>query len=199
MGLVQQFRCPSGIAGWLAGALMAVTNTPLIEMVTATVAATDGECVLDIGFGPGVSLLLLASAAPGAALAGIDPSPVMVRMARRRTARLANPPELCEGTVAALPWSDGSFDAVCATNSVQLWEPLAPSLDEVRRVLRPEGRLVVGVHERAVLPAGGSAGRNFDRVLLPALQAAGFSDPTTGYRRTRGGQALLCRAQRPTD
>ena len=41
------------------------------------------------GFGPGVSLLLLARAAPAAVLAGIDPSRVMLRMARRRSARRA--------------------------------------------------------------------------------------------------------------
>ena len=92
MGLVQQFRRPSGVMGRVAGTMMAVINTPLVTMVTTAVAATDGERILDIGFGPGVSLVLLARAAPAAMVAGIDPSPVMVAMARRRTAGLAGQP-----------------------------------------------------------------------------------------------------------
>ena len=74
MGLLQQFRCPSGLMGRLAGTSMVATNTPLVRAVTAAVGAADGEHILDIGFGPGVSLLLLARAAPAAVLAGIDPS-----------------------------------------------------------------------------------------------------------------------------
>jgi ubiquinone/menaquinone biosynthesis C-methylase UbiE len=63
MGLLQQFRCPSGLMGRLAGAAMVVTNTPLVRAVTAAVGAADGEHVLDIGFGPGVQ---------AAGFAGID-------------------------------------------------------------------------------------------------------------------------------
>jgi arsenite methyltransferase len=196
MGLLQQFRCPSGLMGRLAGTAMAVTNTPLVRAVITEVAAVDGEHILDIGFGPGVSLVLLARAAPGAVVAGIDPSPVMLGMARRRTARLAGKPDLRQGTASALPWPDVSFDAVCTTNSVQLWQPLPASLSELRRVLRAAGRLVVGVHERAVLPAGGTAGRHFDETLVPALQAAGFAGIDARYRPTRGGQALVCTAHR---
>ena len=60
MGLLQQFRCPSGLMGRLAGAAMVAANTPLVQAVTAAVGAADGEHILDTGFGPGVSLRLLA-------------------------------------------------------------------------------------------------------------------------------------------
>jgi hypothetical protein len=80
---------------------------------------------------------------------------------------------------------------------VQLWQPLPISRSEARRVLRPGGRLAPGVHERAVLPAGGTAGRHFDEILVPALRAAGFTGINAGYQPTRGGHALVCKAQRP--
>jgi ubiquinone/menaquinone biosynthesis C-methylase UbiE len=116
-------------------------------------------------------------------------------MAGRRTARLASKPDLRQGTAAALPWPDGAFDAVSSTNSVQLWQPA--SLCEARRVLRPGGRLALGVHERAALPAGGTAGRHFDEILVQALQAVGFADINVRYEPTRGGQALVCTAHHP--
>ena len=74
---------------------------------------------------------------------------------------------------------------------------LPASLGEERRVLRPGGRLALGVHERAVLPAGGTAGRHFDEILVPALQAVGFADINVRYQPTRGGQALVCTARHP--
>jgi long-chain acyl-CoA synthetase len=49
MGVLQQFRCPSGLMGRFAGAAMVVTNTPLVRAVIAEVAAIDGEHVLDVG------------------------------------------------------------------------------------------------------------------------------------------------------
>lgn len=197
MGLTQQFRRPQGPLGRLAGAMMAVTNAPLVAAVTEAVAPRAGERVLDIGFGPGISLMQLARLAPTATLAGVDVSAVMVRAARRRTATLTPSPDLREGSAAELSWADHTFDAVCSTNSVQLWQPLLASLTEVWRVLRPGGRLVIGVHERAVLSAGGTAGRDFDQVLVPALQEAGFTVTDANYTATRGGQALLCRGVRP--
>ncbi len=66
-----------------------------------------------------------------------------------------------------------------------------------RRVLRPGGRLVLGVHERAVLPGDGTAGHRFDDVLWPALQAAGFAAADANCRPTQGGQAVVCHALRP--
>jgi hypothetical protein len=60
MGLLQQFRCPSGLMGRLAGAAMVATDTPLVRAVTAALGAAAGEHILDIGFAPGVSLRLLA-------------------------------------------------------------------------------------------------------------------------------------------
>ncbi len=81
--------------------------------------------------------------------------------------------------------------------SVQLWQPLAGSLAEVRRVVRPGGRLVLGVHERACCPVAAPQAARFDDVLLPVLQAARFPVTDAGCRQTRGGQAFLCHALRP--
>jgi SAM-dependent methyltransferase len=183
--------------GRLAGAVLAVANAPLVGAVTAAVTARDGERVLDVGFGPGVSPALLDRAAPTVELAGIDPSAVMVRAAARRTAGAARRPDLRQGEAAALPWPDQSFDAACASNSVQLWQSLAASMAGVRRVLRPHGRLVLGVHERAVLPAGGTAGRRYDQVLVPALQAAGFTVTDASYHPPAAGRRCCATRDRP--
>ncbi len=63
---------------------------------------------------------------------------------------------------------------------------------------RAAGReAVLGVHERACCPVAAPQAARFDDVLLPVLQAAGFTVTDAGYRPTRGGQAFLCHALRP--
>jgi SAM-dependent methyltransferase len=197
MDLTRQFAMPRGLGGRLVGGLMAVANAAQVKAVIAGVAPVTGEHILEIGFGPGIGLVELARAAPELRVEGIDPSSAMVAAARRRTRRFGQRVQVREGSAASLPWGDAVFDAVCSTNSVQLWQPRTGSLAEVLRVLRPGGRLVLGVHERAVLPEGGSAGPQFDAALLPELEAVGFADVRTEWRPSNGGRALFVHAARP--
>jgi SAM-dependent methyltransferase len=198
MDLTQQFALPRGLGGQLVGRVMAVINRVHVESVVRDVAPVAGERVLEIGFGPGVGLVTLARTAPDVQIAGIDPSSAMLAAAGRRTRRYAPRVQLHQGTAAHLPWDDRFFDAVFATNSVQLWQPRVGSLSEVLRVLRPGGRLVLGVLERAVLPDGGSAGPQFDAALVPEVEEAGFTDVEAEWRPSNmGGSELLVRALRP--
>ena len=201
MDLDRQFALPRGLGGALVGALMARRHGPQIRACVADLAPAAGEHLLEIGFGPGLGIAALAVAAPELRIAGVDPSELMLASARRRTRRLGarwqGRIELRQATAEHLPWPDGTFDGICATNSVQLWEPLDASLAEVRRVLRPGGRLAVSVLEHAVLHDGGSAGARFDATLLPALDAAGFTRARAEWRPGRGVPVLHVTAVSP--
>ncbi|WP_370097690.1 class I SAM-dependent methyltransferase [Streptacidiphilus sp. MAP12-20] len=197
MDLTRQFALPQGLGGRVIGALMAVMNAAQVKETVRAVAPKADEHVLEIGFGPGIGLVALATSAPGLQVAGVDPSATMVAAAGRRTRRFADRVQLHEGTAAALPFPDATFDAVCATNSVQLWRPRAESLAEVLRVLKPGGRLVLSILERAVLPDGGSAGPHFDEDLRPDLEAAGYADLQLHWRPSKLGRALSVTATRP--
>jgi len=198
MGLMQQFAHPHGISGRLVGRLMALFNADQVKAVVRTVAPVAGEHILEIGFGPGVGLAALATTAPRAQVSGIDPSRDMVAASQHRCRQFGDRVQPREGSADALPWPDASFDAVCSTNSVQLWRPRDASLAEVLRVLRPGGRLVLGVHERAVLPQGRRAGRTFHDTLVPQVTAAGFTDISWEWQPAKPGVALLLQATRPT-
>jgi ubiquinone/menaquinone biosynthesis C-methylase UbiE len=201
MDLDQQFALPRGLGGAFVGALMARRHGPQIRACVADLAPVAGEHVLEIGFGPGLGLAALAEAAPDLRIAGVDPSELMLASARRRARRLGGGAggriALCQAAADELPWPDGTFDGVCATNSVQLWRPLDASLAEVRRVLRPGGRLAVSVLEHAVLHDGGSAGPDYDDTLLPALKEAGFTEVHADWRPAKGTRALHVRAVSP--
>ena len=111
-------------------------------------AARRGERILDVGCGPGSALLVLArSVGPDGQVAGVDLSPAMAaRAARRlRQAGLEGRADIRVSDAADLPWPDGTFDAVFASFTLELFDtPEIPEvLAEWRRVLRPAGRLVV--------------------------------------------------------
>ncbi len=99
-----------------------------------------GDRLLDVGCGTGMLLGELARNVPQARLAGVDPVPEMLAIARRRL-----PPtvELGRSWAEELPFESARFDAVtCCSVFHCVTEPMA-TLREMRRVLRPGGRLVL--------------------------------------------------------
>ncbi len=96
--------------------------------------------LLDVGCGTGEFLSRLAMQYPGAALAGIDPVPAMLEIAQ---GKLPGQVQLREGYANALPWPDGSFDIVASCNMFHYITHPIPALQEMERVLRPGGTLVI--------------------------------------------------------
>ena len=102
-----------------------------------------GERVLDIGVGPGLLALDMASlVGPGGRLRGVDLSDAMLAMSKRRCAEL----DQCafrKADATDLPFEDGEFDAVVSTQVYEYVADMPAALAEARRVLAPGGRLVI--------------------------------------------------------
>jgi ubiquinone/menaquinone biosynthesis C-methylase UbiE len=111
----------------------------LRERLSATLRllGEPGGSVLDAGMAAGRFCGELAER--GWKVTGIDVSPGMVALARRRLPGL----ELAEGRLEALPFPDSSFDAVVATGVLEYVDDLDQGIGELARVLRPGGRGVV--------------------------------------------------------
>lgn len=93
----------------------------------------------------------------GATVVGVDISPPIVAAARRAFDGL--PYRASVGDVRRLPFADDSFDAVYSMGTVEHFDETERALAEIRRVLRPGGRAIVGVPNR------------HDPFLRPALVA----------------------------
>lgn len=96
--------------------------------------------VLDLGCGPGFAAIELLKARPDARIVGLDLAPLMLREARRRLGRGF---PLVRADAAVLPFGDTSFDVAIGHSFLYLVDRPAEVLAEVRRVLRPGGRLVL--------------------------------------------------------
>jgi SAM-dependent methyltransferase len=138
-----QFRGPHGALGQVAGWLMARKNLALNGWVAELADPRPGDRALEVGFGPGLLVALLAERAER--VAGVDRSEVMLRQALRRNARLVRESriDLRLGSVAELPFRDATFTRACSVNSLQFWPSVEEGLREIRRVLAPTGRLVL--------------------------------------------------------
>ena len=162
---------PDGRPGLLGGRLMRMMNAAQQREVLALVGDVRGRDVLEVGPGPGVLLRLLAGA--GAAhVTGVDPSLVMRRLAVRALAGeiAAGRIEIRGGSAADLRLPDAGIDVAVSVNTVAIWPDLDAGLAELRRVLRPDGRLVLAWH-------GGTApSRPQRRLVLPAEQLRRIED-----------------------
>lgn len=155
-------------------------------------APSAGETVLDVGCGPGSLALALKARVPSAEVHGIDASPELIDVARRKAAKTGSGVDFQVALIEALPFPDATFDLV--TSSLMLHhlpDDLKRSgLAEIGRVLKPGGRfMAVDFAAESASPLG--AGRALGHLLsilghahgepmadklLPLLNEAGFND-----------------------
>ena len=118
----------------------AETIAPAAQTAVAALAPQAGERILDLGCGTGNAALLVARA--GAAVVGVDPAPRLLGVARERAAAEGADITFAAGEGAAVDAPDASFDAAISVFGVIFAEP-QPAADELLRVVRPGGRIVL--------------------------------------------------------
>ena len=181
--LGRQLAAPSGRGGRLVGHLMVPLNRDPNRRAIDALAPVAGESYLEVGFGPGAGLAEIGRRAPQCRLSGIDRSPAMLDLAWRRCrqATAGRPPDLRIGSAESLSWPDASFDGVLAVNVAYFFDGAGRAVEEIRRVLKPGGRLVVYVTDRATMRhwpfAGQSTHRTFDEGELRAMLVNGGFHP----------------------
>jgi arsenite methyltransferase len=113
------------------------------ELVRAALGARSGDCILDVGCGPGfyVTELLDVVGRNGLAV-GVDGSADMLAVAAKRAEGHDNV-ELHEADATALPVPDGSFDRALSVQVLEYVRDVPAALAEMRRVLRAGGRVLV--------------------------------------------------------
>ncbi|HXV53991.1 MAG TPA: methyltransferase domain-containing protein [Solirubrobacterales bacterium] len=163
-------------------------------LVREAIGAAPGQRILDVGCGPGFyAAELAAEVGADGGVTGVDGSDAMLALARRRNSEAANV-EFVEGDATALPVADDSFDAALSVQVLEYVAEIPAALAEVRRVLRPGGRLVIWDVDWATLSIRTADPARMRRVLdvwdehlthvsLPAtltarLRDAGFEDAT---------------------
>lgn len=110
----------------------------LSPRIVAQAKAWSADSVADIGCGTGSLLALFREA--GLKIAGVDISPKMVDLARKR---LGEDADLSVADSEHLPWGDESFSLVVCVGSFHHYPAPLQALSEMRRVLKPSGHLII--------------------------------------------------------
>ena len=189
-----QARHAHGFLGRIVAAIMAAETRVQNECAIEALGVAPADRVLDLGCGPGRSLALLASRAKRGHVTGVDPSGLMVRIARRRNRYLIDSRRvsIVNAVGHALPFADGALDKVLCVHVIYFWDDLAENLREIARVLRPGGRLALvfrsSAHEVAVGAFPEDLYRFRDlRQIADALSIEGFEVAAQSMRRDAAG------------
>lgn len=163
--------------------------------------------VLEVGAGTGLSFRHYRR---DVQLVATEPDPYMLPRARRRAAALGLPVEFHAAPAGALPFPDGSFDAVVCTLVLCTVADPVQALGEIRRVLKPEGTFRFIEHVRAdgwlgraqdlVMPVWRriGAGCHPNRRTGETIEAAGFRIARLEEHRLPLGMPLIAGVATPT-
>ena len=163
---------------------LVMRQTQLEKYRREVVGATTGR-VLEVGVGSGLNFPFYGKQVE--IVFGIDPSPQLLAIARRRADVAGVRAELLQGFATAIPLSDSTIDTVVMTWTLcSITDPLA-ALREIRRVLKPDGKLLFVEHGLSPEPgverwqhrltpiwcrlAGGC---HLDRKMDDLIRSAGF-------------------------
>lgn len=158
--------------------------------------------VLEVGIGTGRNLEFYP---PTVRVAGIDPVRGMLARAEQRARRLGVPVRLIRADVQDLPFPDAAFDTVVGTCVFCSVADPVRGLAEVRRVVKPDGRVLLLEHVRPVNPILGRladllnplvrriVGASINRRTEENVAAAGLE--VVAVRRTGVWREILARPQ----
>ena len=166
-----------------------------------------GQRALDVGSGTGQLAFALADRVmPGGSVDGVDAAVEMVHRATRNNRRRPRPVTFTTARAQELPFPDDTFDALTCTLALHhvAADARRTAVAEMRRVLRPGGRLLIADFEPTAdgrVPFGPLFGRGHamhsgaldEAEQLPA--AVGFRDLIRGQTSVRGiGQLVGTRS-----
>jgi SAM-dependent methyltransferase len=198
--MAAQLRKPSG---WFGSLVMSrMLNRMNIEIVTSTLARLDLQPqhnVLEIGFGGGAALALVAAQLTTGVASAVDFSPEMVEAAQHRFKNeIANHRVHVQfGDVSQLPFPPASFDRVFTINTIYFWSDTQQGLAEIRRVLKPGGVAIIALRSRENMERVSMTQHGF-RLFSPdevpeLMQQAGFTNITMIHEKqgTRFDEVLV--------
>lgn len=153
--LAKHLRQPEGETGKLVGDEMNKSNYYINTNAFDLLNLTKNDSMLEIGFGNGKLIPELFDRAPNLNYCGVDLSETMVQEASVANADLIKKGsvELMQGAINQLCYLDNFFDKIITVNTLYFWDHPEQVIQELYRVLKPKGTLIIGFRDKELVKA----------------------------------------------
>jgi ubiquinone/menaquinone biosynthesis C-methylase UbiE len=145
-----QARKPSGIIGrYVMTKIFNNGNADLNSFVKEMLALKKNDRILEVGFGPGKLINEIAEITTEGVVEGVDFSVAMLKQASKVNKHhiLNGKVRLQKGECSSLPFDNESFDKLCSTNTLYFWKEPDKYLQEMFRVIKSGGKIVIGFRD----------------------------------------------------
>ena len=185
----------SGLTGALFGLVFLLVGRTNARLAVEVAEVSARDTVVDIGCGPGEAVR--QAARRGATVTGVDPSSVMLRVARLFTRKGAA--EFTQGAAERVPLPDGWATVLWSLATVHHWADVDAGLREAHRLLAPGGRLIA-IERQSPPGATGVASHGWTRRQADSFAAhcrsAGFRDAEVAARSVGRREVWVVLARR---
>lgn len=188
--MASQLAYPRGLMGRWAAWAMNQSNLELSRWALEKLELTSQDVVLELGFGGGPVLQDLLDRAHRVEALDRSYDRVVAALARHKGAVDRGRLFVGQGDLMDLPFADGGFHAALSVNTVYFWPDAARGAREFFRVLRPGGRLVLGLRPGALTRWSGLTAHGFraweQDELVALLAGAGFTGVRVDETKIKG-------------
>ncbi len=143
--MLNQVRKPDRWAGRLILWIMNLSHSSVTDWGLTHIQIEQDFTILDVGCGGGRTIAKLAAFAPDGVICGVDYADGSVAASRAKNVKLieAGRVEIRQASVSQLPFPEDKFNLVAAVETQYYWPNLVKDMQEILRVLKPGGTLVV--------------------------------------------------------
>ncbi|CEG27496.1 class I SAM-dependent methyltransferase [Bacillus sp. B-jedd] len=194
----KQFRVPRGFLGKIAGKIMYFENRKINEWTLQNLDISDGQTILEVGYGPGYAIGEIAKCHPEAYLEGIDISGEMLKETSSKYENLIKEGRLtllC-GEVSDLPSKTGFYNRIFSVNNYPLWHDPTNSMLSLAARLKKGGKIAITVQPREK-EATDETAREIGKQLVNNLNEAGLQHIKVHYKKVWPVLAVCVTARKP--
>lgn len=148
--IAQQLRKPEGDDGLKTGEMMNQGNRLINQLTLEKLAVSEGDAILELGMGNGFFVKDIVSVHPSVQYTGCDYSQTMIAAAEDMNRERIEKGQATfrHATADKLPFADSSFNKVMGVNIIYFWPDPSVELAEIKRVLHPGGKLIIGIRPK---------------------------------------------------
>jgi len=179
--LAGQHGHPRGIVGRLLGEQMVRQHMTETTWTISLLNLRPEDQILELGFGAGKAIELVAAQTTNGHVSGIDLSQEMVHAASHRNAQAieAGQVALRHGDLTTLPFAENQFDKIFSIQTLYFWPNPPRALAEIFRVLKPDGVLIVTLSTGKIDPIETTGLEQYQLILeeqvIPGMKQLGFT------------------------